>query len=225
MKLHTQATASLLGLFSLPAMAATVLVDFAGVAYTPAALIPTAALLNNTVTTFDFNYDVTGAGLGGAAAVLRVNVTSVLGGTRNLTTGGGNGISVQGGNVTSGNGWWESAEDLQFTVSLRDAADADVTSSYTLDLTSTTLRWGGAGAGTANFSVDTITGPAATAVTTFPLSIGQTAETSFLATRTTATIAQISGMGFEIGNAIPEPSSALLLGLSGLAFTMVRRRK
>ena len=95
-------------------------------------------------------YDLSGPQIGGAAKTLQVEIVSKNG--AHLTGGGGNGISVDGGHRKLG---WDQGEDLTFTVSLRDANNADVTSKYSVDLTGVRMRFS-SNAGSATFNGETL---------------------------------------------------------------------
>ncbi len=89
---------------------------------------------SNVSPTTTLSYDISGAGLGGVADTLEIQVTSLNG--ENLTTGGGNGISVQGG---TRNAWWDVGENLNIAITLKQGA-TDVTADYNIALSGVGLR-------------------------------------------------------------------------------------
>jgi hypothetical protein len=163
-------------------------------ALTTGGLYSTAQLAANTASPFAYEYDISGLGLG-AANKLKVTVATT---GANLNNGGNNGIAVVGGN----NSWWEEQDGaLSFTVVIEDASNADITSNFNIDLTGAAIRW-----------VNTVSpAPAVTlSVAGAPsvsysvlnqavnLPTGQTAETSFSATRTGNTTGQFQQLRFVI---------------------------
>ena len=182
--------------------AAEVVTDFAKVAsygttwgYTPGIDFSSAGL-NGTSASHTYSYDISGSGLAGGADTLDIVVTC----TTNLTGGGGNGITAQGGGSDL---WWDQGEDLDFEVIVRKAG-LDVTSYYSVDLTGACLRWGGGLsmeiAGTA------VSGSGGTSVETENLPTGETAETTFSAARLEAGgICQFAQLRFDIVNTAPTP--------------------
>ena len=177
-----------------------------------------AAWAQNVVPTsgsFTFSYDISGLGIGLADELLITVAT--LAPAPNLTTAAGNGIAVFGG---ANNSHWDPSDpSLSFTIVVEDAGNNDITSSLTIDLTGVSMRWG-AGA-TATFAGQAITQSAT--VQGVDLPTGQTAETSFTASRTGAvSLAQVQQLRFAIA-AVPEPSVALILSFAGLS--LLRRRR
>ena len=162
---------------------------------------------------FTFSYDISGLGIGLADELL-ISVAT-LAPAPNLNTASGNGIAVQGG---ANNLHWDHIDPgLSFTVVVQDASNNDITSSLTIDLTGVGMRWGTSAAAT--FAGEAITQSAT--IQGVDLATGQTAETSFTASRTGAvSLAQVQQLRFEI---VPEPSVALLLGFAGLS--LLRRRR
>ena len=93
-----------------------------------------AGIPNNTQPSFTFMYDLSGTGIDGGADGMEITVTSTNG--ANLI-GTGFGFSVDGGASLN---WWESGEDVSFDVKITKGG-ADVTSSYSVDLTGAAVRW------------------------------------------------------------------------------------
>ena len=189
----------------------------------PAAYDPGLGNLNSgwtqttasVATPYTFSYDIYGLGIGAATELLITVAT--LAPAPNLTTAAGNGIAVFGG---ANNSHWDPSDpSLSFTIVVEDAGNNDITSSLTIDLTGVSMRWG-AGA-TATFAGQAITQSAT--VQGVDLPTGQTAETSFTASRTGAvSLAQVQQLRFAIA-AVPEPSVALILSFAGLS--LLRRRR
>jgi hypothetical protein len=167
----------------------------------------------SVATPYTFSYDISGLGIG-AATELLITVDTVASAAL-LSPAAGNGIAVFGG---ANNSHWDLSDpSLSFTIVVEDAGNNDITSSLTIDLTGVSMRWG-AGA-TATFAGQAITQSAT--VQGVDLPTGQTAETSFTASRTGAvSLAQVQQLRFEI---VPEPSVTLLLGFSVLP--LLRRRR
>ena len=202
------------------AQAATVFTHF-GLFDVTAGLDPTTdaqSIFNDTSTTGTLTYDISESGFGGTATTLTIDFTTAGG---NLTNGGGNGAAVFGGN----NDQWFDALDgvLTFSVTLLDAGSGDVTTGYTVDLTGIDMRWKSTGTMTIA-GQNIVSGTDDSAVfESLSLVTGQTSETSFTAEATGAGPSQISGLQFDIVT-VPEPTTAALLGLGGIAL-ILRRRK
>lgn len=215
---------------TMPAVhSATLIADFTndvGVAARAAAYDPNG--LTNLNTT---NWTQT-SGNAGASHTFRYNISSFNLGTANellvtvtipagdLRSAAGNGIAVNGGANAN---WWDPTDNvaLSFAVSIRDAANADITNNYTVDLTGVGMRWeAGAIARFAGTSATSTADPA-DFLQGVNLPTGQTAETSFVFDqRSGNNVAQVQQLRFEI---VPEPSAALL-GLLGAGLLMRRRR-
>ena len=196
---HSHISLSLLACLALavvPAPAAEIVANFNTTAQTPTwpgGLYSSTLLGASTPSPFTFVYSISGLGLG-AADKLKITVATT--GAAALNNGGGNGIAVVGG---SNSGWWEETEGaLSFTVVIADASNADITSNFNIDLTGASIRWGNttpavtlsvAGAGPFSY---------ATLLQGVDLPTGQTAETSFTATRTGNTIGQFQQLRFAI---------------------------
>ena len=151
----------------------------------------------STADPFTFRYDISGLGIG-AADELLITVDTVGSGA-NFNTGGGNGIAVVGG---TSNSWWEATDGaLSFTMVIEDASNADITGNLEIDLTGASIRWmdtdpasvtlGVAGAGP--FSLTALNQGV-------NLPTGETAETSFTATRTGDTAGQFQQLRFNISS-------------------------
>jgi hypothetical protein len=158
-------------------------------------LDPAAWIGDFTSTNFTFVYDISGAGLGGGADTLEIQVTSLSGET--LGGGGGNGLSVKGG---SSDLWWEFGEDLTFDVTIKNSTLADITDQFYVDLTGAALRW--SSAASASVSGTVISGNVASVIfQTSDLPSGETNETSFTAARLEAgQVSQFAQLRFEIIN-------------------------
>ncbi len=230
------------GLFALsasPAKAVLLFTDFGdvggqvGLQSSPSA----SSSLTGGVTAVTLNYDISGQGLGGTATTLQLIATSTVG--RNFNAGGNNGIAVLGSNGSAGGGtvgqnnsWWQTGEDIAFTLTMRDASNADVTSLYSVDLTGAEIRWRDTG-GTVIISGNTVTAATTAMVgadfvyyTDF--ATGQTAETSFTAARglTAADndVAQLAGLQFNVA-AVPEPTTIAFLIFGGIALCAIQFRR
>lgn len=135
----------------------------------------------------------------------------------------GNGIAVFGGDS---NVWFDNDDGtLSFAVVIRDAGNADITNTLSIDLTGVAFRW--KDIATATFAGQNLSHSGGTDVGSsvflegLDLTTGQTAETSFTATaRTNAAELQVQQLRFAV---IPEPSAALL-GSVGLMALLRRRR-
>ncbi len=87
-------------------------------------------------TSHAFTYDISSLNLG-AATKMTVTVSTVNG-TSTLRPAAGNGIAVNGGLNTN---WFDSSDTgLNFAVSLQNSSNANVTSSYAIDLTGAAIR-------------------------------------------------------------------------------------
>lgn len=173
----------------------------------------------NAGASFTFRYDISSFNLGTATQLL---VTASIP-SGNLRSAAGNGISVDGG---ANSNWWDptDAVAISFNISLRNATNVDITSSFTTDLTGAGMRWeAGAIARLAGTSA-TSSAPAATFLEAITLPTGQTAETSFVFDqRSGNNVAQIQQLRFDVVQ-VPEPSASLL-GLIGAAGLLLRRRR
>ncbi len=103
------------------------------------------------ITNFTFVYDVSDQSIGDLASV-EIEVISIT--DRVLTSGGGNGLAVDGG---VNGAWLDYGEDLDFSVTLKDAASNDVTAAYSINLISTEIRSSPSGALTFDNGSDTAT--------------------------------------------------------------------
>jgi hypothetical protein len=167
-------------------------------------------------TSYTFRYDISGLGIGGGADELLITVATI-GGTETLNPASGNGIAVNGGlnNIH----WDPSDPGLNFTVVVEDAGNNDITNTLSIDLTGVAMRWGVGAAAT--FAGQSIT--QSVTLQGVDLANGQTAETSFTATRTgTTSLTQVQQLRFDIA-AVPEPSVALILSFATLP--LLRRRR
>lgn len=199
--------------------AATVITDFAtnGTgAFASGSIDSSTNSGAGSVSPFTYVYDISGLGLG-AADKLRITVAAGA----NINNGGGNGIAVNGGANAA---WWEEQEGpLGFTVGIHNATNVDITSSFTIDLTGVAIRWRNNDIPTPTLTIAGETVNRTTVSQGINLATGQTAETSFTASRTGNDIGQVQQLRFEIAP-IPEPSVALLGGL-GLLGLLRRRRQ
>ena len=234
------------------AQAATIVADFTnddGVNPRPAAYDGSPNVLTNTNTTnwlqtttdagtsYTFQYDLSGLGLVGSGSQVADELlitVSTSDGSSTMRSAAGNGIVVNGG---ANDNWWDQTDtDLNFSVVIQDASNADVTSAFTFDLTGVAFRWDYTDAdnatqltfaGTAVSSAGT--GTLITANTYLEgvdLATGQTTETSFTGLRGDTglnEVVQVQQLRFDIA-AIPEPSSLALLGFAGSALLLRRRR-
>jgi len=143
-------------------------------------------------TPFTFRYDISDLGIG-AADELRITVTTT---EAALNNGGGNGIAVVGGNDS----WWEASDGaLSFSVVIEDAGNVEITSSFEIDLTGASIRWADTDPASVTLNIAEA-GPfvVTTMKQAVDLPTGQTAETSFNATRTGDTIGQLQQLRFNI---------------------------
>ncbi len=140
---------------------------------------------------YTFTYDISRLGIG-SAAELRITVDTVSS-TSDLCPAAGNGIAVFGGN---NNAWWDPADPgLSFAVVVEDLANNDITGRFNIDLTGVAMRWGTDA--TAVFAQQSIS--QTTTLEGVSLPTGQTAETSFTATRAGASVlTQIQQLRFAI---------------------------
>jgi hypothetical protein len=208
--------------------AATVIANFSTIASTQpgvwtGGLFSSTALGASTASPFTFNYNISSLGLG-AADKLKITVATT---GAALNSGGTNGIAVvggTGGTTAQSNTWWEESDGaLSFTVAIADASNVDITSSFTIDLTGASIRWLDTTTPSVTLNVAG-SGPVSRTVLLqgVDLATGQTAETSFTASRTGNTTGQFQQLRFEIA-AVPEPSVALILSFAGLS--LLRRRR
>jgi hypothetical protein len=117
----------------LQAPAAKLAFDFTSNAHTRGGLVP---LVNfpGGVTNFTYVYDVSDKAIGSVAFV-EIEVTSLNGVA--LTSGGGNGLAVDGGENAA---WLDYGEDLAFSVTLKDSVSNVVTETCNINLLSTEFR-------------------------------------------------------------------------------------
>lgn len=183
-----------------PSPAAEVIANFNTTAQTaawPGGLYSSTGLGANTADPFTFRYDISGLGIGTADELL-ITVDTV-GSSANFNTGGGNGIAVVGG---TSNNWWEETDGaLSFTIVIEDAGNADITGSFEIDLIGASIRWGDTDPASVTLSV---AGAGPFSLTTLnqgvDLPTGETAETSFTASRTGDTIGQFQQLRFNISS-------------------------
>jgi hypothetical protein len=163
-------------------------------ALTTGGLYSTLQLAANTASPFTYEYDISGLGLE-AANKLKITVATT---GANLNNGGNNGIAVVGGN----NSWWEEQDGaLSFTVVITDASDADITSNFNIDLTGASIRWVNAILPTPAVTLSVAgAGPFSYSALNQGVDLpgGDTAETSFSATRTGNTVGQFQQLRFVI---------------------------
>ena len=162
-------------------------------ALTTGGLYSVPQLGGSTASPFTYEYDISGLGLG-AANKLKITVATT---GANLNSGGNNGIAVVGGTSAA---WWEQQDGaLSFTVVIVDAGNADITSSFNIDLTGAAIRWTDTTPASVTLSVAG-SGPFSRTVQNQGVNLptGQTAETSFTATRTGNTIGQFQQLRFAI---------------------------
>jgi hypothetical protein len=162
-------------------------------ALTEAGLYSVPQLGASTASPFTYEYDISGLGLG-AANKLKITVATT---GANLNNGGNNGIAVVGGGNTN---WWDGLDGaLSFTVVIVDAGNADITSSFNIDLTGAAIRWTDTTPASVTLSVAG-SGPFSRTVQNQGVNLptGQTAETSFTATRTGNTVGQFQQLRFVI---------------------------
>ena len=195
---------ALLGLsMASSAQAVTVVTDFAQVAsygttsgYAPGIDFSGAAP-DGSSTTHTYSFDLSTSGIAGGADTLEIVVT----GATNLQSGGGNGITADGGGSAY---WWEQGEDLSFEVKVKSLGQ-DVTAYYSVDLTGAALRW--SNATSALIAGETISGSGGTSVYMSDLQTGETDETSFTAARQEAGgVCQFSQLRFEVVNTATPPA-------------------
>jgi len=187
------------------AQAVTVVTDFAQVAsygttsgYTPGIDFSGAAP-DGSSTTHTYSFDLSTSGIAGGADTLEIVVT----GATNLQSGGGNGITADGGGSAY---WWEQGEDLSFEVKVKSLGQ-DVTAYYSVDLTGAALRW--SNATSALIAGETISGSGGTSVYMSDLQTGETDETSFTAARQEAGgVCQFSQLRFDVVNTATLPPLA-----------------
>ena len=231
--------------------AATIIADFTNddPITRPAAYDASDNVLTNTNTTnwtqtttdagtsYTFQYDLSGLGLVGSGSQVADELlitVSTSDGSSTMRSAAGNGIVVNGG---ANDNWWDQTDtDLNFSVVIQDASNADVTSAFTFDLTGVAFRWDYTDAD--NATQLTFAGTAVSSAGTgtlitqntylegVDLATGQTAETSFTALRGDVglnEVVQVQQLRFDIAF-IPEPSSFALVGLAGCALLLRRRR-
>ncbi len=134
----------------LQAFAANLAFDFTSNVHGRGGLVPLSYFPIGQ-TNFTFVYDVSDQAIGDLASV-EIEVTSING--QALRNGGGNGLAVEGG---ANNDWLDYGEDLDFSVTLKDAASNDVTAAYNINLISTEIRSSPSGALTFDNGSDTAT--------------------------------------------------------------------
>ncbi len=103
-------------------------------------LVSTAGSIPAGTASFTFIYDVSEQSIGSIASV-EIAVSSASG--RALTTGGNNGLTVDGGDYYV---WLDFGEYLDFQVTLRDAGSNDITADYSINVVSAEIRSGPSGA-------------------------------------------------------------------------------
>ena len=171
------------------ALAGQIWTDFAAQTDSLAGLQPAGGTPKAPAVTL--TYDLAGQGLDGPATKLQVKIKSVSG--ANLFSPLKLGLSVESGNAS----WWEIGEDLTFTLSLRDAANKDVTAQYRVDLIGAEVRLGPGGKVTFNGQTVGSNGKAGEYVK-FVLNAGETSETEVKAARGEAAIGQLGALQFNI---------------------------
>ncbi len=123
-----------------PIRAAQVPFAFTSNQHTRDGLVSVSGNIPADTASFTFIYDVSDYEIDGVDSV-EIAVSSATG--RALTTGGNNGLTVDGGDYYV---WLDFGEYLDFQVTLRDSGSNDITADYSINVVSAEIRSGPSGA-------------------------------------------------------------------------------
>jgi hypothetical protein len=123
-----------------PVRAERVSFAFTSNQHTRDGLVSVAGDIPSDTASFTFIYDVSDQSIGSISSV-EIAVSSTSG--RSLTTGGNNGLTVDGGDYYV---WLDYGEYLDFRVTLKDSGSTDITADYSINVVSAEIRSSPSGA-------------------------------------------------------------------------------